>query len=105
MHGNNQSSRCGGTGRRAGLKIPCPLRTCRFDPDHRYLHIILKIPYKMLTTCIVETQTMQVVFLLCQKSLKWGSIFWLYNMTLLYLGSIIFGVDGSILIHWHNFLF
>jgi len=39
----------------------------------------------MLTTCIVETQTMQVVFLLCQKSLKWGSIFWLYNMTLLYL--------------------
>ena len=28
--------RCGGIGRRAGLKIQCPLRTYRFDPDHRY---------------------------------------------------------------------
>ena len=28
--------RRGGTGRRAGLKIPCPLGTCRFDSDRRH---------------------------------------------------------------------
>ncbi len=28
--------RRGGIGRRAGLKIQCPLRACRFDPGRRY---------------------------------------------------------------------
>ncbi len=28
--------RRGGIGRRAGLKIQCPLKTCRFDPGRRY---------------------------------------------------------------------
>ena len=35
--------RRGGTGRRAGLKIPCPLGTCRFDSDRRH-HIYQSIP-------------------------------------------------------------
>ena len=29
-------SRCGGIGRRPGLKIPCPSGTCGFDPRHRH---------------------------------------------------------------------
>ncbi len=29
--------RSGGTGRRAGLKIQCPLRTCGFEPHLRYI--------------------------------------------------------------------
>ncbi len=33
--------RSGGTGRRAGLKIQCPLRTCGFEPHLRYKKIHL----------------------------------------------------------------
>ena len=33
--------RRGGIGRRAGLKIQCPLRACRFDPGRRYHNELL----------------------------------------------------------------
>jgi hypothetical protein len=33
---NPSQSRSGGTGRRGGLKIRCPKKTCRFDPDLRH---------------------------------------------------------------------
>ena len=35
--------RRGGTGRRAGLKIPCPLRTCRFNSDRRHHTLGLRL--------------------------------------------------------------
>ncbi len=40
--------RRGGTGRRAGLKIPCPLGTCRFDSDRR--HHLLSTNYTKSAT-------------------------------------------------------
>lgn len=34
---------CGGIGRRVRLKIWCPLRTYRFDPDHRYYYEAIQL--------------------------------------------------------------
>ena len=48
--------RCGGIGRRAGLKIQCPLRTYRFDPDHRYQNLSLNCLNPVLTGFLFYSQ-------------------------------------------------
>ena len=60
----NKRCRCGEIGRHEGLKIPFPLRECRFESGHRYHSLIQALSTGEIADALLITKEPEITLVL-----------------------------------------